>query len=136
MLGISEKVLFVGEVAHSDLVLPAFDLFVLCSRYEGMPNVLLEAGAWGLPAISTLVAGTGEVILEGKTGLLTPVGDVPALAERICTLLEYPELAGELGRAARQHVSEHFSTGTMVQRYEVLYHMAAKTRTRRGSARR
>ena len=131
-LGISEKVLFTGEVAHSDLVLPAFDMFVLCSRFEGMPNVLLEAGAWGLPLISTPVGGTVEIVLETKTGFLTPMGDAPALAERICTLLEQPDLAASFGRAARSHVMEHFSTGTMVQRYEAVYRLAAKARARRG----
>ncbi|HEY7348001.1 MAG TPA: glycosyltransferase [Ktedonobacterales bacterium] len=131
-LGISEKVLFTGEVAHSDLVLPAFDVFVLCSRFEGMPNVLLEAGAWGLPLISTPVGGTVEIVLDEKTGFLTPMGDAPALAERIGALLERPDLAAAFGHAARAHVMNHFSSSTMIQRYEALYRMAAEARAMRG----
>jgi glycosyltransferase involved in cell wall biosynthesis len=134
-LGIREQVWFTGEVAHIDRVLPTFDLFVLCSRFEGMPNALLEAGAWGLPLISTPVGGTAEIVLEGKTGFLTPLDDVPALAERICTLLEHRDLSAQFGRAARDHVITHFSTNMMVKRYEAVYRIAAEARNKRGSSR-
>ncbi len=134
-LGLGERVRFTGEVASSDLVLPAFDLFVLCSRNEGMPNALLEAGAWGLPLISTPVGGAVEIVMEGQTGLLTPIGDPPALAECICALLERPERAAQMGQAAREQVTQQFSASAMVQHYEAVYQLVAESRTRRGAAR-
>lgn len=135
-LGIGEKVHFPGKVASSDLALPAFDLFVLCSRFEGMPNALLEAGAWGLPLIATPVGGTVEIVLEEETGFLTPLGDPQTLAEHICALLEHPDRAALMGRAAREHVAKHFSSSAMVQRYEAVYRLAAEAQTQRGVAHR
>jgi len=64
-------------------VLSAADLFVLATRNEGWANVFLEASACGLPIVTTTVGGNAEVVEQGKTGLLVPFGDPPALAEAI-----------------------------------------------------
>ncbi len=75
-------------------------MFVLSSDFEGMPNVVIEAMAMGVPVISTDCpsGGSAELIEHGKTGLLTPVGDVKALTEAMCSLVEKPDLSQTIGK--------------------------------------
>lgn len=127
-LSLGDSVLFTGHVPSSDLVLPALDVAVLCSRHEGMPNALLEAGAWTMPLVATAVGGVPEVVLDGQTGLLVPVGDADALAARMLALVTDRALAERLGRAAREHVAATFSTETMIRRYEDIYTAVAAVR--------
>lgn len=88
-LGVKERVYFAGEVPkeHVPAYLRACDLFVLNSRYEGLPHVLLEALAAGLPVVATDVGGTPEVVQDGVNGRLVPVGDVQAFREAIMKAL-------------------------------------------------
>ncbi|HLZ25603.1 MAG TPA: glycosyltransferase [Ktedonobacterales bacterium] len=130
-LGLGDAVLFTGQIASSDLVLPAFDVAVLCSRHEGMPNALLEAGAWGVPQVAIAVGGVPEIVLDGQTGLLAQGRDVDALAARMHRLLSDPALARRFGEASRQHVATKFSTGAMIRHYEEIYTAVA---ARRGGA--
>jgi glycosyltransferase involved in cell wall biosynthesis len=76
---------------------------------EGTPVGILEAGASGLPVISTRHAGIPDVVVEGETGLLVDERDVEGMAERMLRLLHEPELASKLGRAARRHIESNFS---------------------------
>lgn len=124
-LHMGDSVLFTGYVRSSDLVLPAFDVSVLTSRHEGMPNALLEAGAWGVPQVATAVGGVPEVVLDGQTGLLVPVGDVRTLAEQMQALLTDRVRARNLGLSSREHVMAGFSTGAMVRQYEQVYSTVA-----------
>lgn len=76
---------------------------------EGTPVGILEAGASGLPVVSTRHAGIPDVIVEGETGFLVEEGDVDGMAETMLRLAQHPELAGSLGRSARQRIKNHFS---------------------------
>ncbi len=76
---------------------------------EGTPVSVMEAGASGLPVISTRHAGIPDVVLEGETGLLVEEGDTAGMAEHIAQLAGDPELAGKLGQAARKRVAAEFS---------------------------
>ena len=127
-LGVADAVRFAGHLASGDLALPAFDVAVLCSRHEGMPNALLEAGAWGLPAVATPVPGVDDVLLEGRTGLLAPIGDAQALAERTVELLRDPARARQMGAAARAHIAAHFTVERRVREYERVYVAASHQR--------
>jgi glycosyltransferase involved in cell wall biosynthesis len=83
-------------------------VFVLSSKYEGMPNALMEAMACGLPCVSTdCDMGPRELIKDGDSGLLVPVGDVEAMAEAIVKILSSDELANRLGRNARRILFTH-----------------------------
>lgn len=76
-------------------------IFVLSSRFEGTPNTLLEAMAAGLPAVVTNASpGPLELIADGKTGFVVPVGDAPRLAEAILQLISQPDFRAKLGSAA------------------------------------
>jgi len=76
---------------------------------EGTPVGILEAGASGLPVISTRHAGIPDVVIDGQTGLLVDERDVDGMAERMLQLARDPGLAAALGRGARQRIKAHFS---------------------------
>lgn len=75
---------------------------------EGMPNSILEAGASGLPVVSTDHAGIPDAVVDGETGFVVPERDVKAMAERMLQLAEDPLLAERMGKAARRHISALF----------------------------
>ena len=76
---------------------------------EGTPLAILEAGAAGLPVISTEHAGIKDVVIHGKTGLLVKEGDIDTMSEYMYQLLYNPQQAKELGENARNHISTHYS---------------------------
>ncbi len=76
---------------------------------EGTPVGILEAGASGLPVISTRHAGIPEVVIDGETGLLVEERDIRGMSEHMIRLIQEPERAGQLGRAARQRIETHFT---------------------------
>jgi colanic acid/amylovoran biosynthesis glycosyltransferase len=76
---------------------------------EGTPVGILEAGASGLPVVATRHAGIPDVVLEGETGFLVAEGDIDGMAEGMLKMIRSPELAGEMGRQARQRIANHFS---------------------------
>ena len=94
-------------------------LFVLSSDYEGMPNALLEAMALGLPCISTdcPCGGPGEILENGKNGLLVPVGDEQALCAAMAALLKNGDLRAGLGEQARR-TAERFRPETVFRQWE------------------
>ncbi len=95
--------------------LAAADLFTLAclTDHKGatdiLPTVILEAMACALPVVSTTLAGVPEMVLHGRTGLLAPPGDAPALAAHLITLAKDPTLRATYGLAGLQHVRDTFS---------------------------
>ena len=83
------------------------DIFVLSSKWEGFPNVLLEAMSYGLPVVSTKVSGAEDLIEDGKSGFLVPVGDVKKLEEAILKLATDYDLRKRMGEAARERVKNN-----------------------------
>ncbi len=84
-------------------------LVPLSGDTEGTPVAILEAGAAGLPVVSTKHAGISDVVIHGKTGFLVDEGDIDAMAEYLYQLLANPELASEMGKNARDHISANFN---------------------------
>jgi glycosyltransferase involved in cell wall biosynthesis len=108
--GLADRVVFAGRCRPEKVArwLRAADAFVLASHNEGLPNVVLEAMACGLPVVATDVGGTGEAVFEGVSGLLVPPRDVEALAEAMTRISEDPELAAGFGAAGRTRVERYF----------------------------
>lgn len=119
--GVADRVRFLGECRNVPDVLADTDLFVLPSRSEALPNAVIEAMAAGLPVVASDVGGIPELVTQGVTGLLVPPGDAQALASAVNHLLDHPEQASELGRAARDHVTREFSFDRLVTRMQHLY---------------
>ncbi len=122
-LGLSNAVIFAGIRNNIPEILGALDLFVLPSLWEGLPLVLLEAMAAGLPVVATAVGGTPEVVVDGVTGLLVPPHDPQSLAQAIIRLLGDPDLRRRMGQAGRERVERHFTVERMVRETESLYEM-------------
>jgi glycosyltransferase involved in cell wall biosynthesis len=92
-------------------------VFCLPSRMDRSPVAVVEASAWGLPVVSTLIGGIPDRVLEGKTGYLVRPGDVPALAAALTRLLDDPGAAEAMGEAGCRFVGERFSwekVGTLI----------------------
>ena len=120
-LGIADRVVFLGERSDVDRLLPAFDLFTLSSREEGIPNALLEAMAAARPCVATRVGGNAEVLDDGRTGWLVPAQDPEALAAALGDALARPDEAARRGAAARRAMVEERSIEAMVRRHEEFY---------------
>ena len=111
----------------------AFDVLAQASRSEGLPNVLLEAAAAGCPIVATDAGGSGEIVVDGRTGLLVPTRDVDALAAALRRTIDDRELRRRLGSEARAHVAESFGMDRFVREYGDLYEeLAAARGLRRG----
>jgi glycosyltransferase involved in cell wall biosynthesis len=102
-------------------LLAASDLLVLPSRWEGMPNVVLQAMASRLPVVATEVEGVRELLGESADVQVVPFGDSPRLAERLVHLLSHPESAAALGQENRRRAEQQFSLQQMVSAYEGLW---------------
>ena len=118
LLGLSERVTFVGYVEDVRPYLRQADLFVLSSDKEGLPLALLEAMACGLPAVVTEVGGTGEVVVHHETGLLVKRGDPEELARGIGYLLADSGAREKMGLAARQRIHQHFEIDQAMNRLQ------------------
>jgi glycogen(starch) synthase len=109
-LGLADRLELRGWVGKEEL--PAIyregDIFVLPSRDEGMANALLEAMAAGLPVIGTRVAGTGEVVIQGETGLLVAPEDADGLAAAVAALIQDEPRRAAFGREGRKRVETTF----------------------------
>jgi len=101
--------------------LPNLDLSVMSSFAEGLPVILLEAGAAGVASVATAVGGIPEVLDDGQSGYLVPSGDAPVLAQRIVALLDNDAQRQAMGRAARDRVRRDFSFTAMSQQYHRLF---------------
>ena len=123
-LGLADRVAFLGERGDVDALLPAFDVFTLSSREEGIPNALLEAMAAGRPCVVTRVGGNAEVLDDGRTGWLVPPEHPTALAEALAATLDDPAEARRRGDAARAAMLAERSIDAMVRRHEDFYHRA------------
>ncbi len=123
-LGIDDVVRFLGYVPNAEilawLAAGRVDMVALPSDWEGVPVTLIEALAYGVPAVASDVGGVGE-LLENGCGLLVPAGVPEALAAGIRQLLRSPELRQELARAGRARVEREFGVDRVVSQLRELF---------------
>jgi glycosyltransferase involved in cell wall biosynthesis len=96
-------------------------LFVLPSYYEGLPMVILEALAAGLPVVATPVGGIPEVVRDEYNGYLVPVGDTQLLADRLANLVGDAGLRKIMGQRSREIAVKELNVGTYIEKLETLY---------------
>jgi N-acetyl-alpha-D-glucosaminyl L-malate synthase BshA len=116
-----DDITFVGSLPLVEEVLVGADLFLLPSETESFGLAALEAMACEVPVIATDVGGIPEVVADGETGYLFPVGDVDAMAAAALRLLEDEPARRALGEAARRRAVEVFSQNAIVERYKAVY---------------
>jgi glycosyltransferase involved in cell wall biosynthesis len=102
-------------------LLHAMDLFLLTSRFEGLPRAVLQAMAAGVPVVATDVDGTPEVVRDGVTGDLVPPADPVAAADRLVALARDPGRRARYAERAREVLKESFDVNRMVTELEELY---------------
>jgi glycosyltransferase involved in cell wall biosynthesis len=119
-LGQQGRVVLAGFRPDLDRFIPHFDILVLPSYTEGLPNVVLEASAAGVPVVGTRAGGTPEVIEDHVTGYLVPPGNAEALAERLGDLLNSEDDREDMGGRGRQRILEEFSFTAQADAYRDL----------------
>jgi glycosyltransferase involved in cell wall biosynthesis len=128
-LGLTARVVFAGNRDQVAPWLQSFDVFALPSyANEGVPQALLQAMFTGLGAVTTDAGAIPEIAIDGKTALLVPRENVPALTAALGRLLADPALAESLGRAARERVLARYSLATMLDRMEAVFERVASDR--------
>ena len=119
--GLQDVARLLGSVPDPKPMLGLFDVVVQTSRSEGLPNALLEAAAAARPIVATAAGGSGEIVVDGETGLLVPVDDKDAIAGAMRRLAADPGLRHRLGTAARLHTDTVFTMDRFVGAYAALY---------------
>lgn len=120
-LNLSDRVSLPGWRTDVRELYEAMDVFVLSSRREGLPNVLLEAMALEVPIVATAVNGVPRVVRDGIEGRLVPADDASALASRISELLDDPASSAKLCKAGRQRIEHSFSFPARMKKIADLY---------------
>jgi polysaccharide biosynthesis protein PelF len=120
-LGLGDALRFLGDRPDIPELLSALDVFVWLSRGEGMPHVIAEAGAAGLPVVATADNGTLQQIKDGETGLFVPHEAPEAVAEVVLRLLRDPALRRDLGRNLRAKVEHEYAAPVVVKAWERLF---------------
>jgi len=120
-LGLSQRIRFLGARQDVAEILAGAQVFILASHWEGFPRSILEAMRAGLPVIASNVGGVREAVIHGKTGLLVPRGDVPALREAIEALLINPDSRIRMGELGRKRYEAHFTFDRMVEETLAVY---------------
>ena len=124
-LGLEERCLLLGWRRDIPALLHLMDVFVLTSRWEGLPIAMLEAMASGRPVVVSRVGGASDVMTDGENGYLVPPGDVRLFAHRVVSLLQHRALADRIGTAAAQRINDDFETTRMVGQLASLYEALA-----------
>lgn len=121
--GISEACLFLGQRPNAELpaLYRSMDVLVLPSLFEGIPRVIMEAAAMGVPSVATNVKGNREAVVHGRTGLLVPLGDVQALAQAVLDIVGDAARARTMGTQARALALERFDERAVFAKVKAEY---------------
>lgn len=120
--GFADRVHIIENLPRAASFLRALDVFVLPSKKEGLPYVLLEAGLAGLPVAASFVGGIPEIISHGEDGMLVPAADQRALARTLAALLKNFREQRRLGDALRQKITREFALQRMLEATAICYH--------------
>lgn len=126
--GLADAVEFLGYRYDVAELTAGADVVVLTSVKEGIPRALMQAAAVGVPAVATDVKGSREVVVDGVTGYLVPLGDTARLAGRLDALLAAPALRAQMGLRAAAHAREHFDERRVTRRLVQIYRRALQVK--------
>ncbi|MBX3231499.1 MAG: glycosyltransferase [Labilithrix sp.] len=120
-LGLGSRVVFAGFRDDLDRLVSGLDVLALSSFTEGLPSVVLEAAAAGVPVVATAVGGTPEAVVDGVTGMLVPPGDPGALARALTSVLADEPRRVAMGAAGREMIRERFTFEAQAAAYRRLF---------------
>ena len=132
-LGIRDRIVFAGRRSNQPNLHHLFDISVLCSTSEGLPNSILEAMAAGKPVVATSVGAIPDAVVHGKTGLLIPPSAPDALAAALDELLGDPARARAMGLAGQRRARDVFSPEAALSSLGALYESLVASRTARAT---
>jgi glycosyltransferase involved in cell wall biosynthesis len=118
---LQSRIHFAGRRNDVPSLFRAADLFVLPSLWEGLPNVVLEAMAAGIPTVASRVEGISDLLVDRRTGLIVPPNSPPDLTEAIAEILADPQHALQMAREAQKFVQERFTWQSVIGQYEQIY---------------
>jgi glycosyltransferase involved in cell wall biosynthesis len=125
--GLQDRMRFVGERSDVASLLPAFDVFAMASRYEGLPCAVVEAMRCGLPVVATAVNSVPDLVIPGESGVLVRPGDPTALAAAVDGLLDDPVTADRLAHRGQQLAGEPFDAERLSAVLDSVYSKALGT---------
>jgi L-malate glycosyltransferase len=127
-VGLEEKVLFLGRIERKKLInlYKNATIYVICSVYEGLPTVLLEAMACGLPVVATNIGGNRDLISSNINGLLIPPRSPEKMAQMIQLLWNDECLRKKLGQNARETIIKRYTWDIITNDYVKLYECILK----------
>jgi glycosyltransferase involved in cell wall biosynthesis len=125
--GVADRVRLLGDRADVPQLLPAFDIFAMASRYEGLPCAVLEAQRCGLPVVATAVNGTPDLVVPGVTGLLVPPQRPDLLARALQHLLDFPALAAGMAEQGHDQLNDRYEPVTLGRVLDEAYRISPPT---------
>ena len=119
---IDSKISFMGNrIDATEIISKEFDIFVLTSKREGLPNAIMEAMSLGIPVVATDVGGVSELVQHGETGFLLPSGDLEGLKKYCKMLINDPDLRAKMGQKGQDFIQNNFSDRKMVKEFEKIF---------------
>jgi glycosyltransferase involved in cell wall biosynthesis len=132
-LGLADRITMLGAVTDLGLVYAVTDIFMLSSRFEGLPCVLLEAQSAGRPVVATDVGGNAEAFRDGVTGHLVRHRSAEALARAVLDILDNPDWAERAAVEAPRHVESSFGPDPYIEKLLDIYGLPRRWTDRAGS---
>jgi asparagine synthase (glutamine-hydrolysing) len=115
--GLKPVIRMIGRRGDVGALLSIAEIALHTASFEGMPNVLMEAQALGVPVVATATGGVPDVVISGRTGFVADVDDVDTLARHCILLLQNPALSKRFGQEATKHLKQFADVKTMAKRY-------------------
>lgn len=125
-LGIADRFVLLGNRDDVPRLLPAFDVFAMSSKFEGLPCSVVEAMLCGVPVVATAVNSVPELVIPGRTGLTARPGDPASLSIALIYMLDHPDQAARMAAAATAHVSGQFRPELVGQEVAEVYDSALR----------
>lgn len=122
--GLKEQVCFLDYLEEARQYLLAFDIFILPSKKEGLPYVLLEAGLAGLPCITSNVGGISEIIKNNESGILSDPNNHDTIVNALDYFINHPEERTSYSKNLTAHIEENFNLARMVEKTKDVYRLS------------
>ncbi len=119
--GLQDRFILLGQRSDVATILPAFDVFAMTSRYEGLPCAVVEAMRCGLPVVATAVNSVPDLVVPGETGILVPAGHPELVAAAADRLLDDPRTAARMSMAGRQLAGSNYDAARLGEILDEVY---------------